>query len=312
MKLPRIIAMAVLLLCLAAVITYRMKDPEQRRLGDGARQEAPGRFISLADGDTHYEAAGPDTGRVVVLAAGFSVPGYIWDSLYYRLADSGFRVIRYDYYGRGWSARPRTTYDQALFVRQLDGLMDSLRITGPFDLAGLSFGGTVVTSYVAAHPDRVRTLMYFDPVFNNGRQPTREEASAFRWDWQMVMKGGAEAMATGQLEDFYHPERHPDWPARYRVQQQFKGTREALRRSRLALRTDPVQDTILMRLGRDPRPVLIVWGRHDTAAPFEGSEILRKLTPNAEFLPVDSAGHLPHLEEPVLVSSTVVRFLRSH
>ncbi len=46
-------------------------------------------LLELAYDVTHYETAGPNTGRVVVLAAGFSVPAYIWDSLYQRLADSG-------------------------------------------------------------------------------------------------------------------------------------------------------------------------------------------------------------------------------
>jgi pimeloyl-ACP methyl ester carboxylesterase len=312
MNLRRAVLFAVLLLGIGAIITYRARDPERRPLNGVARQKAPGQFVTLADGWTHYETAGPDAGRVVVLAAGFSVPGYIWDSLYFRLADSGFRVIRYDYYGRGWSDRPRIAYDQAMFVRQLDGLLDSLQVTQPIDLAGLSFGGTVVTSYVAAHPERVRTLTYVDPVFNNARTPTAAERSNWRWTWEMVMKHAAETMATGQLEDFYHPERHPDWVDRYRVQQQFKGTREALRRSRVALQTDPVQDTILARLGREPRPVMIVWGRQDRTVPFQNSDALRAAFPSAAFLPVDSAGHLPHLEEAALVADSLIGFLRTH
>ena len=116
----------VLLVCLVVFLTYRARDPERRTLDDAARTEAPGQFVRLADGITHYETAGPDTARVVVLAAGFSVPAYIWDSLHRGLADSGFRVVRYDYYGRGWSDRPQAAYDQDLFVRQLAGLLDSL------------------------------------------------------------------------------------------------------------------------------------------------------------------------------------------
>lgn len=311
MTFRRVLVIAGLLLCIAAVIVYRVQDPEKRILDSVARQEAPGKFMSLPDGMTHYEVAGPDTGRIVVLAAGFSVPGYIWDPLFHQLAAAGFRVIRYDYYGRGWSDRPRTTYDQELFVRQLNGLVDSLHLP-VFDLAGLSFGGTVVTSFTAAHPERVRTLLYFDPVFNNGRVPTPIEQSAIRWDWEMVMKGGAARMALGQLDDFYHPDQHPEWPGLYQVQQQFKGHREALRRTRIALRTDPVQDTMLVRLGKEPRPVLIVWGKHDSAADFTGHVALQAAFPGAEFLPVEDAGHLPHIEQPTLVTTTVVGFLRAH
>ena len=302
---------AALITCLGVLLLYRVQDPERRTLDEVARREAPGRFARLADGVTHYETAGPDTGRVVVLAAGFSVPGYIWDSLHQGLADSGLRVVRYDYYGRGWSDRPDLAYDQGLFVRQLAGLLDSLRITAPVDLAGLSFGGAIITSFADRHPGRVRSLIYFDPVFNTGRPLPSEERSAPAWNIHMVLRGGSEAMATGQLSDFLHPERHPDWVARYRVQQQFRGTRESLRRTRAAIAVAPHQAEQLRRLGAGPWPVLIVWGRQDRVAPFENSEALLASMPRATFVPVDSAAHLPHLERTGIVVPAVVRFLRS-
>ena len=301
---------AVLLVCGALVAAYEIKDPERRVLDERARAEAPGRFVRLADGLTHYEAAGPAGGRVVVLAAGFSVPAYIWDSLYQRLADSGFRVIRYDYYGRGWSDRPATVYDQALFVRQLAGLLDSLAVNGAVDLAGLSFGATIAASFATAHPERVRSLIFVDPVFNTGRPLPPEERSAFAWNVHMVLRGGTEKMATGQLSDFLHPERHAEWPARYRVQQRFEGTRETLRRTRAAIALAPHQGEELRRLGADPRPVLVVWGRQDSVAPFATSRALLAAMPRATLVAVDSAAHLPHLEQPDTVSAAVVGFLR--
>lgn len=282
MRLLRWLLAAALLACAVVFLAYRTMDPERRPLDNAARAEAPGHFVRLADGTTHYEIAGPDTGRVVVLAPGFSVPAYIWDSLYQQLGDSGFRVVRYDYYGRGWSDRPDTTYDQALFVRQLAGLLDSLRIEGPVDLAGLSFGGTVATSFADRHPDRVRSLVYVDPVFNTGRRLRPEERSALAWNVHMVLRGGSEAMAAGQSSDFLHPERHPGWADRYRVQQQFEGTRETLRRPRAAI----------------------------AAAPFSQSAALLAAMPRATFVPVNSAAHLPHLERPDVVVPAVVRFLR--
>ena len=300
----------VLIACFAGFLIYRAKDPERRTLDDAARAEAPGQLVRLADGVTHYEMAGPDTGRVVALAAGFSVPAYIWDSLYQGLADSGFRVVRYDYYGRGWSDRPEAAYDQDLFVRQLAGLLDSLRITAPVDLAGLSFGGAVITSFAVRHPGRVRSLIYFDPVFNNVRPVPPEARSARAWNIHLVLRGGSDAMATGQLSDFLHPERHPDWVARYRVQQQFRGTRESLRRTLGAIAVAPHQAEQLRRLGATPRPVLIVWGRQDRVAPFEDSKALLAAMPRATFVPVDSAAHLPHLERTGVVVPAVVGFLR--
>jgi pimeloyl-ACP methyl ester carboxylesterase len=286
-------------------------DPERLTMDMAARAGVAGRFIRLRDGVTHVEQAGPRGGPVVVLAAGFSVPAYIWDSLYQRLAGSGFRVVRYDYYGRGWSDRPDTRYDQALFVRQLADLLDSLGVRDPVHLAGLSFGGTVVTSFTEAHPDRVRSLIYVDPVFNAARPLPPQERTAAAWTRYMVEGGGTEAMATGQLEDFLHPERHPDWVTRYRIQQRFRGTRESLRRTRAEIAVAPPQAPLLRRLGATPRPVLVVWGRQDRTAPFDGSRALLAAMLRATLVPVDSAGHLPHLEQPGVVADAVVRFLRA-
>lgn len=127
----------------------------------------------------------------------------------------------------------------------------------------------------------------------------------------MVLRGGTEEMASGQLSDFLHPEGHPDWVDRYRVQQQFRGTRESLRRTRAAIAVAPHQDAQLRKIGATDRPVLIVWGRQDRAAPFAASRALLAAMPRATFLPVDSAAHLPHIEQPGLVRAAVLEFLRA-
>lgn len=306
----RMVLLVVMLALLAVLAVYRVKDPERRTMDDDARAGVPGHFVRLPDGVTHYEVAGPDTGRVVVLAAAFSVPAYLSDSLFQRLGRAGFRAVRFDYYGRGWSDRPKTTYDLALFGRQMAGLLDSLEVRGPVDLAGLSFGAAIVTDFADLHPDRVRSLIYIDPVFNTGRQLPPEERSAIAWDIYMVFRGGTDAMASDQLYDFFYPDRHPDWVDRYRVQQQFKGTREALRRTRAAIAVAPDQGVQIRRVGAHPRPVLVVWGRQDEGAPFAGSAALLEAMPRATLVPVDSAGHLPHLDQPDLVVPAVVDFLR--
>src|SRR5262245_47749978 len=98
---------------------YAYADPERRDLDDAARAALPGQFVKLSDGYTHYEISGPPDGRVVVLAAGFSVPYYIWDPTFSALTAGGFRVLRYDYYGRGYSDRPDIAFNDEMYVRQL-------------------------------------------------------------------------------------------------------------------------------------------------------------------------------------------------
>ena len=79
---------------------------ETKRLTPEVRTGLPGNFIQLSDGVVHYELAGPEDAPVVVLVHGFSVPFFIWDPTFEGLSEAGFRVLRYDLYGRGFSDRP--------------------------------------------------------------------------------------------------------------------------------------------------------------------------------------------------------------
>jgi len=161
-----------------------------------------------------------------------------------------------------------------------------------------------------AYPGRVRSLIHLDPVFNDGRPLPPEERSTLAWSVHMVLRRGSDRMAEGQVDDFYRPERFPEWPARYRVQQQFRGTREALRLTRVAIAAAPKQDEQLRGVGAHPRPVLPVWGRQDPVASFaEHDSVLAKL-PQALFVPIDSAGHLPYLGQPGATVGATVGFLR--
>ena len=102
---------------------------ETQELNDVTRKNAAGSFIQLADGVTHYEMGGKEPGDPVVLIHGFSVPYFIYDPTFKFLTEAGFRVLRYDLYGRGFSDRPAGRYDMDLFVNQLSQLLDALRFT---------------------------------------------------------------------------------------------------------------------------------------------------------------------------------------
>ena len=79
---------------------------ETEELNDTVRANTPGSFVLLSDGYTHYELGGDENGEPVVLVHGFSVPYFIWDPTFDFLTKSGFRVLRYDLFGRGYSDRP--------------------------------------------------------------------------------------------------------------------------------------------------------------------------------------------------------------
>src|SRR5687767_7194894 len=96
----------------AAVVTLPLAfDQERRVLEEAARAAAPGRFIPLTDGVTHYRTAGAHGDPPVVLVHGFNGPMTAWNKNVDALAGGGSRVVAYDLYGRGWSDRPDARYD---------------------------------------------------------------------------------------------------------------------------------------------------------------------------------------------------------
>lgn len=243
-----------------------------------------------------------------MLAAGFSVPYYVWDPTFAALADAGFRVLRYDYYGRGFSDRLDVPYSQDLYVRQLTELLDAVSIKGAVDLGGVSLGASVITSVADRYPDRVRSLIYVDPSFRHSYTPGFTAGVPVLWDFITAVLD-ERRWADEQLGDFYHPERFPDWPARYREQLQYRGFRRA-RLSEIVSNAESEQVLEVQRVGRHSRKVLLIWGKEDRTVPFKESEGLTRTIPNARLVAVESAGHLPQLEQPALVNAAMIDFLR--
>jgi pimeloyl-ACP methyl ester carboxylesterase len=297
----------IVIVAVGCAAYFQLRNPESEALDDSARRAAPGKFVRLSDGYTHYQFDGPDSGRTVVLAHGFSVPYYIWDSTAVALANAGYRVLRYDAYGRGYSDRPDVEYSDTLYDRQIVELLDSLKITGRVDLGGVSAGGYTMAIYAGRHPDRVRSLILSDPVA--GKSPPTLHPydfpliGSFLWQTQVVP-----TMADGQASDFVEPSRFPDWRARYVPQTRFKGFGHALLSSRI-FRRGMDTDTMYRRVASANIPVLLLWGTKDKTVPFARNELVRKSIPTAEFHAIDNAAHLPILEQARLTDSLVLAFL---
>ena len=115
----------------------------------------------LSEGLTAYHIAG-DRGPWVVLVHGLVTPSYAWEPLAETLAAEGFRVLRYDHFGRGLSDRPAIRYDLDLYVCQLRELIDTLGIES-MHLIGWSMGGLIVTRFAAEHPASVASLTLISP-----------------------------------------------------------------------------------------------------------------------------------------------------
>ncbi len=304
--LTRFAVLVVVIVVLGALVIFMMyetKNWETLVITEDVRASTGESYIGLSDGITEYELAGPDSGQVVVLLAGATVPFYIWDGTFESLVASGFRVLRYNYYGRGFSDRPNVLYDRALFERQLQDILESLNLETPVDLVALSMGGLVAAAYAATYPEHIRRIVFIDPAYRSYPPPGVPEWLA----GLLFVLSGQDAAADGQLVDFHEPEKFPDWVARYKVQMQYEGFRRA--RISSFFHFLPMDHMANFRaLGLTEIPMFLVWGKHDVTIPFAESRVVRDAT-KADFLVVDSAAHLPHLEQPDIVNPAIIEFL---
>jgi len=281
-------------------------ETERRDLDDEARSRAPGSFVALTNGQVHYELAGPEDGTLVVLVHGFSVPSFVWDPTYEELLSRGFRVLRYDLYGRGFSDRPDVAYERTLFVEQLRELLAELGIEDPVDLVGLSMGGPVVASFASTYPERVKHLIFVDPFV--GPADVGVVAIPGIGEYLAVVYLGR-LLPERLAEDFYRPEKVPAWEGRFREQMRYRGFRRALLRSLRQFMAENFSD-LYAEVGRLGKPTLVAWGRHDRTVPFAHSERVADLL-RARLLIVEEAGHTPHLERPEVFEPELVEFLRN-
>ncbi len=292
-------------------MSFSYRD-ETKELNELTRREASGSFIQLPYGFTHYELSNPEEEPTVVLAHGFSVPYFVYDPTFEFLTQAGFRVLRYDLFGRGFSDRPDRHYNVDLFVRQLSDLLDALRFTRPVSLVGLSTGGPITATFTARFPERVNKLVLIDPV---GAKPLPYARLLKVAALPLVGEAIAGLIKSDRLNNklsasLFEPEFIKHFQPRYIVQMQFKGFRRALLSTIRNEMLDPFVE-VYERVGKMGKPVLLFWGRQDPTVPFEHSDILRAAIPHMEFHAIENSGHIPHYEKPEEVNPILLQFLKS-
>ena len=283
---------------------------ETKTLNAETRANLPGDFIELPDGFVHYELGGPEDGAPVVLVHGFSVPNYIWQPTFTALTAAGYRVLRYDLYGRGFSDRPHTRYNRALFDRQLLGLLDALGFTAPVNLFGLSMGGVISANFTASHPQRVAKLGLVDPAGFPLKLSMALQLVKIPGLGEMLFNLlGSKNLEDSMLSDFYEPKHIKHFIKQYRPQMSYKGFKRALL-STMRNRVLERGIDVYRQVGQLDLPVLLVWGRQDVTVPFKYSADVVAAIPQVAFHPIDSAGHIPHYERPEVVNPIILDFLR--
>jgi pimeloyl-ACP methyl ester carboxylesterase len=300
------IAAAVLVLLIGSYV-YCLYQPAV--LDEKARQGVPGGWATLSQGVVHYELAGPENAPTVVLVHGFTIPSFIFDPTFEALVKAGFRVLRFDLYGRGWSDRPAVRYDLDLFVGQLGELLDHLGLKSPVGLVGLSMGGAVAAAFADRFPERVDRLALIAPMSFPLPETfsTRLARLPVVGDWIMMVLG--DRMLVSRLkQNFYDPSRFLDVPGRYREQMKYRGYKQAVLSTLRYLPFSSDFSPLYQRIARRQLPVMLVWGLEDAVIPYKYAGRLKKVMPAAALHVADHAGHSIHYEWPDAMNPLLIRF----
>jgi len=297
------------LVLVAGAFLYVIFTQETEELNEKTRSDIGGTFIQLSNGYVHYELAGPDTGATVILVHGAGSGSYAWDNNFKALAKSGFRVLRYDLYGRGFSDRPQLAYDTTLFYNQLLELIDTLQLKPPYSIAAVSMGSTIGIHFAKNKLGEVKNLILTDPAsLSDGKLPwfiktpvVSSLLMSVYWYPRAVEK---------QMREYYNPSNVPEYREKSWKQLRYKGLKRAMLSSwQHVLPLNMTSD--LQKIGQSDTRVLLVWGKYDPLVPPMTSQHYRLAMPQAVYVEIDSAGHLSNYERPDKFNPAVINFLRN-
>lgn len=302
---------ALIIVASIIVIPFLVEDIGKQELNRKTRAQLDGEFIELADGVTHYELRGNDNAPTIVLVHGNAAPYFSWDHNFEALVKAGFRVLRYDVFGHGFSDRPRmTTYNRDLYDRQLEGLLWRLEIHTPVYLVGTSQGGSICAYFAAKHPDKVEKLALLSPLYDGfqGERMTRLLKVKGIGEYLMCLMG--DKILTNPSRGFYSNCNVDDLIAKLKGQIRFKGKKRAVLANIRGNAMDDVKD-IYIELKKQGIPVLLTWGKKDKSISGESMLRLRNVLTKLDYYELENAAHLAHYECPNQINPLLINFFQN-
>jgi pimeloyl-ACP methyl ester carboxylesterase len=264
--------------------------------------------IALADGVTTRLFDSGGDGIPIILIHGLAASIEIWAKVIPDLS-AKHRVIAFDLPGFGEADRPDAAYDAPFFVRQLQALMDSLKIDKAH-LVGSSLGASLIVRFAANNLGRIATATlaapggfapYVHPFLRLPTLPVAGYALAmpsYPVNWMAVRLAMANsANATKELIKMVD---------RY---SKMRGSQRAFYRT---------LNSVIGPMGVKPDasfhadaaamavPTTLLWGEQDRLFPVAQAEIAQRVLPNARLARLPNCGHYPQWEAPDQTVKAVV------
>lgn len=262
-------------------------------------------IVTLNDIDIHYrlEGDGPET---IVMVNGLADDLETWAYQVEDFIAAGYRVLRFDNRGVGFSGMPAGPYTTGLFARDTKALVDALGVRA-FHLLGTSMGGMIAQEYAIAYPADLRSLVLSSTYAAAGPFCGRMFAM---WADLAAALGVPFVMRDVALWAFtlrFFEEREPELLEFEAAMATGTQPLQAYLAQLSSIQTHDTAD----RLGRITTPTLVIAGEEDILIPVALSHRVHQVIADSEWQ-TTPGGHASIWEHPKPFNEAVLAFLERH
>lgn len=287
---------------------YFLSFRETKLLTEELRASTGNSYIKLSQGFTEYEIGGDSHGIPIVLVHGMSVGMYDWDNQYEYLISRGYRVLRYNHFGRGYSDRPNVVYDRELYTTQLNEMINAF-FDGNVNIVGHSLGGAITTEY-AINNCNVDKVVLISPILYPSRSskgvkllqiPVIGDYSASTILSPLLIKRAERLFNSGKLKNGEKYFRYFD--SQTRVKGFSRSVKSLFRNNAMGDYTESYRK---IKEGS----ALLIWGTADKSVSERDIDIITQINPGIDTMFFDSVGHSPNFEIADIVNKEIDKFIK--
>ena len=259
-------------------------------------------YIQLDDHTLAYTDVG--RGTPLLFIHGYPLNRHLWEPQIEGLSQEA-RILAPDLRGHGESQAVPGNYSMEMFADDLNAFLDTLSITQPVVVCGLSMGGYVALAFFRKYTTRMAGLILAatratadSPEARIGR----DQAVA------MAKEKGVAAIADTMLPKMLSPktyERKPELVDRVRAimnHTSLEGVLGDLNGLKQRIDSTPTLSHIKL-------PTLILAGADDQIIPLKEAQSMQASIPGARLVVIPDTGHLLNLEDPAAFNLAISDFL---
>lgn len=242
----------------------------------------------------NYQDTG--SGKVILLLHGWgsNLGGF---SELSRLLSKGYRVIRIDFPGFGQSPQPNTDWKVEDYARLVNGFLGKIGVKKLYATVGHSFGGRVIIKGVKLkllNPEKI-ILMNSAGVKPKDTHKKYLLNITAKIGKKIASLPGFNKIKSKLQNKLYRLIGNVDYLESKEMKQTFLNV---------------IVEDLLNDADSIKQPTLLIWGENDTDTPLSDGKLLQKKILNSELIIMPDAGHYVFIDQPLIVSERILKFLR--